>query len=48
MQALIRVDALKDFGVPFDSKLSFSEHVEQIVSSSTRMLGFIIRLSQDF
>ena len=48
LQALVRVDALKDLGVHFDSKLSFSGHVEQIVSSSTRMLGFIIRLSQDF
>lgn len=45
---LERVDVFRDLGVYFDSNLSFSFHVQQIVKSAHKMLGFIIRNSNEF
>ncbi|RZC34961.1 hypothetical protein BDFB_014694 [Asbolus verrucosus] len=43
-----RVEFIKDLGVTFDSKFNFSLHYINIVSSTHKMLGFIIRVSLDF
>jgi Reverse transcriptase (RNA-dependent DNA polymerase) len=40
---LERHNSFKDLGVIFDSKLSFSEHISHIVSSSSKMLGYCVR-----
>lgn len=40
---LQRVQTIKDLGVTFDEKLSFNNHIENIVSSALKQLGFIIR-----
>jgi Reverse transcriptase (RNA-dependent DNA polymerase) len=38
----------KDLGVLFDSRLSFTPHINQTISSAKRMLGLIFRNSKDF
>jgi len=38
---------IKDLGVIFDSKLTFTHHVQNIVSKAYKMLGFVQRLSVD-
>lgn len=40
---LNRKTTVKDLGVVFDSKLSFNEHVNYVVNSALKTLGFIIR-----
>ena len=45
---LVRRDSFKDLGVTFDSHLSFREHTSNIVTSSFKMLGFLIRNARDF
>lgn len=45
---LSRVDSVRDLGVLLDSKLSFSNHIEKMVSEATRMLGFILRNCKSF
>jgi hypothetical protein len=46
--ALKRIDEIKDLGVIMDGKMSFLPHIEAIISKSSRMLGFIKRISRDF
>jgi hypothetical protein len=46
--ALERVDEIKDLGVIMDGRISFLPHIEAIISKSSRMLGFIKRISRDF
>jgi hypothetical protein len=43
---LERVDVINDLGVLVDSRNTFVDHIESIVSNSARMLGFIKRISQ--
>jgi hypothetical protein len=43
--ALERVNEIKDFGVIIDERMSFLSHIEAIVSKSSRILGFIKRIS---
>jgi hypothetical protein len=45
---LDKVDEFKDLGVIVDQKMTFLPHIESVVSKSSRMLGFIKRLSKDF
>lgn len=45
---LTRCSSHKDLGVVFDCKLSFGLHIEQIISSSTRLMGFILRTCRVF
>ena len=45
---LSRVDSVCDLGILLDSKLSFSNHIEKMVSEATRMLGFILRNCKSF
>jgi hypothetical protein len=44
--ALERLDEIKDLGVIMDLKLSFLPDIEAIISKSSRMLGFIKRVSR--
>jgi hypothetical protein len=46
--AVERVDEIKDLGVIMDGKMSFLPHIEAIISKSSKMLGFIKRISRDF
>lgn len=43
-----RVIEARDLGVLFDNRLSFVTHIEEMCSSATRTLGFIIRSTRDF
>lgn len=45
---LVRVDEMCDLGVTYDTKLNFNRHVHNIVKSSCKMLGFIIRNTRNF
>lgn len=47
-QILERSEAIKDLGVMFDHKLTFSNHISQVTSSALKMLGFIIRNCTSF
>jgi ribonuclease P/MRP protein subunit RPP40 len=40
---LLRTSQYKDLGVTFDERLNFNEHINLIINSSVKMLGFIIR-----
>lgn len=42
------VHHIKDLGIIFDSKFSFSDHVDHIVTKSYKMLGFVLRVSKCF
>jgi hypothetical protein len=40
---------VNDLGViPVDNRMTFVNHIESIVSKSTRMLGFIKLISKEF
>ena len=43
-----RTHETRDLGVTFDSKLSFAPHVNDVVSSALRLLGFIVRGTRSF
>lgn len=45
---LKRIEAMRDLGVTFDSKLLFDVHIDNIIKKATQALGFILRLSADF
>ena len=45
---LIRVDTIKDLGVLYDNKFSFTQHIDQIVSRANKVSGFIKRQCRDF
>ena len=45
---LIKIDSVKDLGVLFDSKLTFCQHIDYIISKSLAMLGFVQRNSAEF
>lgn len=45
---LCRVTVIRDLGVIFDSKLLFDEHIDSIINSSSKMLGYIIRQCKYF
>lgn len=45
---LERPESVKDLGVLFDAKLSFTLHTEKIVAAAYRMLGFVIRNMRQF
>jgi hypothetical protein len=46
-KALERVDEIKNLGVIMDGKMSLLPHNEAIISKSSRMLGFIKRISRE-
>lgn len=45
---LERVRSCLDLGITFDNMLNFSLHVENVVRSATRVLGFIFRICKGF
>ena len=47
-EILETVSLMKDLGVLFDSKLKFSDHIDQIITKATRLLGFIRRMTTNF
>lgn len=47
-EVLERVSLKKDLRITFDDKLSFNEHVEDIIRKSYRTLGFIFRCGRYF
>ena len=46
--SLKRSDSFKDLGIVFDEKFTFVPHIEQMITSASRMLGFLIRNSKYF
>lgn len=45
---LQRVESIRDLGVLLDSKLSFSDHVDNIIKRAYRNLGFVMRTCKPF
>ena len=45
---LTRPEVIRDLGVVFDSKLSFSQHIQAITESAFKSLGFVIRNGREF
>src|SRR5699024_7245205 len=45
---LMRVNTFKDLGVVFDSELSLQAHIDSLISSASKSLGFIMRTSRFF
>ena len=45
---LIQSYSMKDLGVVLDSKMTFSLHIDYIVSKANKMLGFILRQCRQF
>ena len=45
---LERVIEVRDLGVLVDSKLNFSGHIDRILSSTTKSLGFLVRSCRKF
>lgn len=43
-----KFNSVRDLGVQVDSKLTFSEHTEIIVSKAYKSLGFVLRVSRPF
>jgi hypothetical protein len=43
LNLLNRPETVKDLGVIFDRKLSFTSHIDHVVSDSMKQLGFLIR-----
>nr|CAH7725950.1 unnamed protein product [Callosobruchus chinensis] len=46
--SIVRCNEIKDLGVTFDSRLGFVEHMTNIASEATRILGFLIRNCRSF
>lgn len=47
-EVLSRRDVVKDLGVSIDSRLTFDNHINDIVNRAYRLLGFVIRNSCNF
>ncbi|KAF9824369.1 hypothetical protein SFRURICE_002031 [Spodoptera frugiperda] len=45
---LSEISVIRDLGICLDSRLSYIEHVDKIVNSAYRALGFVLRSSKDF
>lgn len=46
--SLKRVESIRDLGVLMDKELTFSKHIQNIISKSYSMLGFVMRICKDF
>ena len=47
-QFLVKTDTIRDLGVIFDHRLSFSQHIIAITSSASKSLGFVMRSATYF
>lgn len=47
-EILSSVKSIRDLGVTFDPKLTFSDHMVGLASSCYKLLGFVIRISKQF
>lgn len=47
-QVLVKKESMRDLGVIYDKKLSFSTHIDKICKKGRQMCGFIIRNSKHF
>lgn len=47
-QSLERVSTVKDLGVVFDPKLTFSDHILMLTSTGYKLLGFVLRTCKQF
>lgn len=47
-QVLKRVTSIRDLGIIMDSMLSFNNHIDHVLASAFRNLGFILRISKPF
>lgn len=47
-QQLLRKESMRDLGVIYDKKLSFSTHIDKLCKKGRQMCGFIIRNSKHF
>lgn len=45
---LNEVDSIRDLGVILDKKLNFNAHLDKMISSALKLLGFVIRCSKGF
>lgn len=45
---IVKCSSIKDLGVTYDPKLSFTTHIDQICTNAIKVLGFIIRNCRDF
>lgn len=45
---LIETKQVRDLGILLDSKLTFTDHIDNVVSKAFRNLGFILRVSRPF
>lgn len=45
---LKRVSTMKDLGIMYESKLTFHAHIEGVIQSAMKMLGFILRIGREF
>ena len=43
-----RVNIIRDLGILFDQNMSFSSHIDVIVSKAFSMLGFMMRIFSKF
>lgn len=45
---LVRVEKIKDLGIIFEPKLTFSAHIDYMIAKSNKVLGLIFRSTSDF
>jgi hypothetical protein len=47
-EILTRKDVIRDLGVMFDAKCSFTTHIDEVCRKAKRSLGFVIRNTKEF
>lgn len=47
-EKLTVVRTIRDLGVILDSELKFTDHIDSIVTSATKLLGFVLRNTREF
>lgn len=45
---LKEVNSIRDLGILMDSKLTYNNHIDKIISNANKMLGFVLRTSKPF
>jgi len=47
-QTINRVDTIRDLGILLDHKLTFTKHIEDVVSRANRTLGLVRKMTKEF